>query len=135
MVDDAFVAGLLRRIEELETRLRHVEAYRAKLVRENRRLRQHDQILQEQVRELTARLNQDSSNSSKPPSSERPWRERRSQPPTGRSRGAQPGHVGTTRAPFPPEQVDRERPVFPKSCANRGRRLGPEDIIAESLAY
>jgi transposase len=135
VVDDAFVAGLLRRIEELETRLRHVEAYRAKLVRENRRLRQHNQILQEKVRDLTARLNQDSSNSSKPPSSDKPWRERRSQRPTGRSRGAQPGHAGTTRAPFPPEQVDRERSVFPKSCSNCGRRLGPEDMIAESLAH
>ncbi|MGQ0614115.1 MAG: DUF6444 domain-containing protein, partial [Planctomycetaceae bacterium] len=80
-VDDALVVRLLRRIDELETRVRHLEAYRANLVRENRRLRQHNQILQEKVRELTARLNQDSSNSSKPPSSDKPWRERRSQRP------------------------------------------------------
>jgi hypothetical protein len=33
-VDDALVARLLRRIDELEARVRHLEAYRANLVRD-----------------------------------------------------------------------------------------------------
>lgn len=134
-VDDALVARLLRRIDELEARVRHLEAYRANLVRENRRLRQHNEILQEKVRELTARLNQDSTNSSKPPSSDKPWTERRSQRPTGRSRGAQPGHVGKSRTPFPPEEVDHEVSVVPKSCSNCGRRLGLTDLGGGTLAH
>ncbi len=70
-----------RRLDASETRTRHLEANRANLNRENKRLREHNAILQEKVRELTARLNQTSSNSSKPPSSDVPWRERRKQKP------------------------------------------------------
>jgi transposase len=94
--DQALIAKLLARLDEVETRLSHVEAYRAKLVREVKSLREENTILKEKVRDLTARINQDSSNSSKPPSSDKPWKDRRPSKPTGKSRGAQPGHVGKT---------------------------------------
>ena len=155
MIDEALVAKLLKRVEELEaqvaripaleakarrvdeleTRLRHVEAYRAKLVRENESLREETTILKDKVRELTARINQDSSNSSKPPSSDKPWKERRPQKPTGRSRGAQPGHEGKTREPFPPEQVDFTVPVTPATCSNCARGLGGEDLTGKTLPH
>lgn len=119
-----------RRVDELETRLAHVEAYRAKLVREVKSLREENAILKDKVRELTARINQDSSNSSKPPSSDKPWKDRRPGKPTGRSRGGQPGHAGKTREPFPPEQVDHRVPVKPENCAECGYDLGDENLTA-----
>ncbi len=124
-----------RRFAAIEMRLNHVEADRAKLTRRNRRLIQHVVILKGKVRELTARLNADSTNSSKPPSSDKPWKERRKQKPTGRSPGGQPGHKGKTREPFPPEQVDHKRTVLPKSCSNCGRGLGAKDTTGESLVH
>ena len=124
-----------RRFAAIEMRLNHVEADRAKFTRRNRRLIQHVVILKEKVRELTARLNADSTNSSKPPSSDKPWKERRKQKPTGRSPGGQPGHKGETREPFPAEQVDHEVSVVPKSCGNCGRRLAEKDITGESLGH
>jgi transposase len=105
-----------RKLEASERRRCHLEATRANLTRENRRLKQHVEVLQEKVRELTARLNQDSSNSSRPPSSDKPWKERRSRKPTGRTPGGQPGHKGTTRQALPPEDVDREIPLLPVRC-------------------
>ena len=123
-ITEEFVASLLKRIDRLETRLRHVEKSRAKLIREKRRLRQDNTLLKEKTRELTARLNSDSTNSSKPPSSDKPWSERRVQKPSGRPSGAQPGHVGKTRPTFPPEQVDHKVSVVPRSCGKCGHRLG-----------
>ena len=135
MDDQALIAKLLARLDEVETRLRHVEAYRAKLVRENESLREENTILKDKVRELTARINQDSSNSSKPPSSDKPWKDRRPQKPTGRSRGGQPGHEGKTREPFPPEQVDFTVPVAPTACSNCSRGLGQKDLTGKTLPH
>ena len=81
--------------------------------------------LQEQVRELTARLNQNSSNSSRPPSTDPPGAQRRPKPPTGRKRGGQPGHRGTTRCSFPRERVDHHEEHFPAACSHCGTALGP----------
>ena len=144
-IDEALVEKLLKRIEELEakasrvdeleTRLRHVEAYRAGLVREVNRLKQHNVVLTDKVRELTARLSQDSSNSSNPPSSDKPWKDRRPTKPIGRSRGGQPGHEGKTREPFPPDQVDFTVPVVPTSCSNCGRGLGDGDLTGKRLPH
>jgi transposase len=124
-----------RRLEASETRTRHLEANRANLNREVKRLREHNAILQEKVRELTARLNQDSSNSSKPPSSDVPWKQRRKQKPTGRKSGGQPGREGTTRKPLPPEQVDRTIPVMPELCAGCRSTLWPEDVAGEPFRH
>ena len=124
-----------RKLEASERRRCHLEAARANLTRENRRLKQHVEILQEKVRDLTARLNQDSSNSSKPPSSDVPWRERRRQKPTGRKPGGQPGHEGTTRDPLPPEQVDRTVVLLPERCAGCRSALRPEDAVEGALRH
>jgi transposase len=127
--------GPERQIADLKARNRYLEAYRAKLVRENRELREHNAILQEKVRELTARLNADSTNSSQPPSTDKPWKERRSRKPTGRKPGGQPGHKGTTRKPFSPEDVDHSVPVVPERCGNCHRRLRPEHIVGEARRH
>jgi transposase len=74
--------------------------------------------LEATVQQLLERLQQDSHNSSRPPSSDLPQalgkRVRRG--PSGRKRGGQPGHLGQTRALVPIEEVDTVIPVKPQQC-------------------
>jgi transposase len=72
-----------------------------------------------EVGELKARLGQDSSNSSRPPSSDPPQAPRRpAAPPSGRARGGQPGHVAHQRGLVPPERVDQIVDHGPTTCAH-----------------
>jgi len=75
--------------------------------------------LTEKVRELEARLNESSRNSSKPPSSDPPAErdKRAARTPSGRKPGGQPGHQGQTRVAFPPELVDHHEDCVPTACA------------------
>jgi transposase len=70
------------------------------------------------IAELEARLNQNSSNSNRPPSGDAPAdREvRRRKAPSGRGRGGQPGHKGWKRTLLPAEKVNRMRDCFPSRC-------------------
>ena len=85
------------------------------LLEENRALRAENAELKAQlaaalarIAELEARLGMNSRNSSKPPSSDPPnVAARPKKKPSGRKRGGQPGHKGTTRSLLPPEEVDR----------------------------
>ncbi len=73
--------------------------------------------LHAQRRELHAQPGQDSSNSSRPPSSDPPHAPRqRHVSPTGRNRGGQPGHPGRVRSLLPVEQVDDVVVVVPEHC-------------------
>ena len=64
--------------------------------------------LEATVQRLLERLQQDSQNSSRPPSSDPPQAlaKRARRGPSGRKRGGQPGHPGQTRALVPMEEVD-----------------------------
>jgi len=127
---------LEKRVTELETRLRHVENARFRLARENESLREENGILKEKVKDLTARLGLDSSNSSMPPSSDKPGTKREPKwKPTGRRPGGQPGHEAHVREPFKPEDIDRVVPVIPKQCGNCCRILRPEDAIGAPLQH
>lgn len=78
------------------------------------------------VEELQAKLGQNSSNSSKPPSSDPPWKppaERRER--GKRKRGGQPGHDGHERAMLTPDTVVD---VKPPACVHCGDRLTGEDV-------
>src|SRR5215211_9538842 len=80
--------------------------------------------LEAEVREVTARLNQNSQNSSKPPSSDGPHVKRKPpQPPSGRKPGGQPGHTPHQRALVPVEQVDAVIACKPPQCRRCGERL------------
>src|ERR1051326_2191273 len=69
------------------------------------------QALQRKVDQLTERLNQNSTNSSRPPSSAPPHVKRRPpQPSSGRKKGGQPGHARQQRPLVPPEQVKQTIP-------------------------
>lgn len=80
---------------------------------------------QAQVEELTARLNQNSGNSSQPPSADTAAdRAQRPQPPpSGRKPGGQKGHCGSTRCDFPPAAVDRTVACVPTQCGGCGAVL------------
>lgn len=78
--------------------------------------------LQERVRELEAQLKQNSTNSSKPPSSDAPWMVRLGKKPKGKKRGGQPGHRGHHRMILPPERVDGVEHV-PAACEHCGHSL------------
>src|SRR5262245_57673001 len=89
----------------------------ATLRQENATLRAQNAILQERVRELEARLGQNSSNSPRPPSSDPPQAPARPKAPlSGRTRGGQPGHRGAYRALLPVGQVDEVVAVAPERC-------------------
>jgi transposase len=101
---DARIAELERRVAELETL----------------------------VRELLARLGQNASNSSVPPSANPPA----APPPvvkqkTGRKPGGQPGHPPYLRQLVPPERVTRVEPLIPGHCGRCQTPLplqaGPDD--------
>lgn len=75
-------------------------------------------------RELRARLKQDSSNSSQPPSTDPPWKPSMGRPGRGRKPGGQPGHKGSKRELVAPDDVVV---VKPQSCARCGAGLTGED--------
>lgn len=88
------------------------------------RLTARVQELERQV----ALLTRDSSNSSKPPSSDGPPAKPRPKPPVKsrkRKRGGQPGHKGKRRDLIPADQVDELIRITPQTCKHCGRNLRP----------
>jgi transposase len=84
--------------------------------------------LEAEVRELTARLNQNSQNSSKPPSSDGPHVKRKPpKPASGRKLGGQPGHAPHQRALVPVEEVDEVVVCTPTQCRRCGQGLTGSD--------
>ena len=79
--------------------------------------------LLKRIEELEARLRQNSSNSSKPPSSDPPGAPRREGEPSGRRRGGQPGHKHHKRELLPLEQVSELVELVPERCHRCRKRL------------
>ena len=70
------------------------------------------------VAELEAKLNQNSSNSSKPPSSDGPHvKPAPPTPPSGKKRGGQPGHPRHERVILPPDETIDYKPDRCRRCA------------------
>jgi len=87
------------------------------------KLEERFDALVKRVEELEARLKKDSSNSSRPPSSDAPWKTRAPRrTPSGRRPGGQPGHEGTTRPLVPPERLDESHDVRPTECSTCGSK-------------
>jgi len=80
-----------------------------------------------EVRALKAQLAKDSTNSSKPPSSDPPGVERPKAPPSGRKPGGQPGHKGHRRELIPVEEVDERHDVKPECCSGCNGALRGDD--------
>lgn len=91
-------------------------------------LEQYEQrlgILQQQVEALKQQLNQNSNNSSRPPSTDGPAVKRSPpQPPSGRKRGGQPGHSLQARPLLP---ADHTPTLKPSACRRCGKPLEGED--------
>lgn len=86
--------------------------------------------LEKRIAELEARLNQNSTNSSKPPSTDPPAvkvKRRPPVPPSGRQRGGQPGHKRHSRALVPPEQIRETFEVKPSQCQGCGSAIQGDD--------
>ena len=85
--------------------------------------------LEAENRDLKARLGLNSSNSSKPPSTDPPTHKRKPPlPPSARKCGGQPGHRRHDRPLVPPDQVDEVVECRPSHCAAkspRSRRSSP----------
>jgi len=105
-----------RRIAELEADVADVRKMVRALVAEVTQLRAENE-------ELRARLGENSSNSSKPPSSDSPADRtaRPGKPPSGRKRGGQPGHKGSQRRLLPPTEPPKD--YYPEQCRHCDKRL------------
>ena len=91
-------------------------------------LRQQIDQLERRVRDLEARLNLNSTNSSKPPSSDPIGLKRKPPKPKGRrKRGGQPGHRRATRALVPPERLRSSTDCRPEACRRCGEALHGDD--------
>src|SRR5215469_10927488 len=84
--------------------------------------------LEAQVRDLQSRLQLNSTNSSKPPSSDPIGLKRKPPtPPSRRKRGGQPGHPKAFRPLVPPEKLHSSRDCKPESCRRCGHALQGTD--------
>ena len=73
--------------------------------------------MEQKIRDLQDRLNQNSSNSSRPPSSDPPQAPKRvSKEPTGRKPGGQAGHPGHFRTRLPVHRVNHRVHYWPSTC-------------------
>lgn len=119
-----------RRIAELEREVADLRTLVKALIGEVEGLRAENQ-------ELRARLGQNSSNSSKPPSSDAPADRagRGGKPPTGKKRGGQPGHKGSQRQLLTPTKPSVA--CYPKSCrrcdTHLPRRPDPDPIRHQTV--
>jgi transposase len=91
-------------------------------------LQQQVNVLRAEVEKLSEQLKKNSRNSSKPPSSDPPQKRTYPKPePSGRKKGAQPGHPGKGRKLKPAMQVNRVVSSKPMACAACGALLLGED--------
>lgn len=84
----------------------------ARLEAQDQQIRQ----LQQQIAQLQARLNQNSSNCHKPPSSDPPWTKPSPKKPSGKRPGGQKGHRGHFRKRLPPDRINQIVDHFPQQC-------------------
>lgn len=105
-----------RRIGELEREVADLRTMVKALIGEVDRLRAENGELRAENGELRARLQQNSSNSSKPPSSDAPADRaaRDGKVPTGKKRGGQPGHKGSQRRLLTPTKPSVD--CYPETC-------------------
>ena len=117
-----------------------------RLRRENERLREENERLRKQIAQWEKRVadleqqlagwKKDSTNSSKPPSSDGPATARRLKrsPCRGRRKpGGQPGHPGRYRELVPPERVDQTVALLPANCGRCGQPLPQQNAQVSTV--
>ena len=127
------IAELQAQVAQGDRRIAALEKQVAALVQQNEILIQQNAKLEQQV----AVLSKNSSNSSKPPSSDivKPSKETKSKGPRG-GQGGQPGHPGVNRRPFTAEQVDHtvEVPAGRCCCGHQGRGQPMDEPPTQQVA-
>ena len=87
-------------------------------------------FLEARLADLEARLDQNSSNSSKPPSSDGPHvQPAPPKTPSGKRRGGQPGHPKHERVILPPDEVIDHKPTHCRACHAPVAGDDPEPLI------
>jgi transposase len=95
-----------------------------------RRLETVVEQLLARIAALEAQLGQNSTNSSKPPSSDPPHvKPAPPKPPSGRKRGGQPGHPHHPRQILPPDRVFDHKPSHCRKCQHRLTGNDPTPVI------
>jgi len=127
---DARIERLERRVEQL---LAKIEEQAAKIEAQAARIA----VLEAENAELRRRLGENSSNSSKPPSSDAPKDRaaRPGDPPSGKRRGGQPGHKGSNRTLVPASDVNGNTTNHhPSHCRGCARGL-PKQYDADPVRH
>ena len=117
---------LRQQVEQLRQQLKELADQQAeRLASKDQEIADAGKKIADLERQLALRL-QNSTTSSKPPSSDglagEP-RERGRRKKSKRKPGGQPGHAGACRPLEPPERVDEVRPVLPSQCRQCGHAL------------
>lgn len=130
MIEDLLkrIDGLLARVDELERVVAMqtiiIKQRDAEIVRLNRVIVDRDEVIRlqnEKIAKLEAKLNTNSTNSSKPPSTDPPWTPPKKKGGKGkRKQGAQTGHAGMARELLPVEEVDVFVPCMPVTTCGCG---------------
>ncbi|MEL6270099.1 MAG: DUF6444 domain-containing protein [Chloroflexota bacterium] len=86
--------------------------------------------LHQRMEKVEEQLKLNSETSSKPPSSDAPRhrREKEGKLPSGKKRGAQPGHKGRHRKPKPPDEVSEFHVHRPETCQHYGTRSSSDGM-------
>jgi transposase len=97
-------------------------------------LRAEVQELQRQVQDLHERLNQNSTNSSRPPSTDPPAVKRRPpRSPSGRRPSGQPGHERRQRPLLPPDHTEILKPAECRACGHALEGRDPQPLRHQVL--
>ncbi len=108
----AYIHVLEAKITELQAKITGLDAKNAELQAKNAELQAKNAALQ-------AKLSQNSTNSSKPPSSDGPHvKPAPPKPPSGKRRGGQPGHPKAERTLLPPDEIRTLKPTTCRDCAH-----------------
>jgi transposase len=114
----------------LEDALALLAALRAEMAQQKALFEAQIAVLQAQLHEALRRLQQNSSNSDKPPSSDGPGKKPSpKKPPSGRPQGGQKGHKGSARSLV--DNPDKVVPCKPDVCACCGLPLTGNDPAPE----
>ena len=89
----------------------------------------------ERLKKLVASLSSNSTNSSKPPSTDGPGVQRPKKQSGSRKPGGQPGHKGHKRALLPPEEMTRIIDLHPDRCRRCGQFLDGAPEVGDVARY
>jgi len=114
---------LLLNVRELQENIRDLQKTVQTLREDNQALQKDNQALREENKKLKARLNKNSKNSSKPPSSD--FKGNSDTP--EKLGGAKFGHKGHFRALMPSNEITKKISIMPNKCP----RCGSGDLVSE----